>query len=112
MLHHHVRSNSASVDSAGELRMSIPESNDPVMLGLRGSARRLLGVAVFSGVINLLMLSGSLYMLQVYDRVLPSHNVATLLGLSAFVLVAYLLQGFFEAARARMLGRVAALFDV
>jgi ATP-binding cassette, subfamily C, type I secretion system permease/ATPase len=92
--------------------MSIPESNDPVMLGLRGSARRLLGVAVFSGVINLLMLSGSLYMLQVYDRVLPSHNVATLLGLSAFVLVAYLLQGFFEAARARMLGRVAALFDV
>ena len=92
--------------------MSISESNDPVMLGLRGSARRLLGVAVFSGVINLLMLSGSLYMLQVYDRVLPSHNVATLLGLSAFVLVAYLLQGFFEAARARMLGRVAALFDV
>jgi PrtD family type I secretion system ABC transporter len=92
--------------------MSIPESNDPVTLGLRGSARRLAGVAVFSGVVNLLMLSGSLYMLQVYDRVLPSRNVATLLGLSAIVLVAYLLQGFFEAARARMLGRVAALFDV
>src|SRR5215468_5049140 len=92
--------------------MTVSESNDPVTLGLRASARRLAGVAVFSGVVNLLMLSGSLYMLQVYDRVLPSRNVATLLGLSAIVLFAYVLQGFFEAARARMLARVAALFDV
>jgi len=92
--------------------MSVSESNDPVTLGLRASARRLAGVAVFSGVVNLLMLSGSLYMLQVYDRVLPSRNVATLVGLSAIVLFAYVLQGFFEAARARMLARVAALFDV
>src|SRR5262249_32530893 len=85
---------------------------DPVTSELRASARRLAGIAVFSGVVNLLMLSGSLYMLQVYDRVLPSRNVATLLGLSAIVLFAYLLQGFFEAARARMLARVATLFDL
>ncbi|WP_298106455.1 type I secretion system permease/ATPase [Bradyrhizobium sp.] len=70
------------------------------------------GVAVFSGVINLLMLSGSLYMLQVYDRVIPSRNLATLLGLSLIVLLAYLVQGYFEALRARMLCRVATLFDV
>ena len=70
------------------------------------------GIAVFSGVINLLMLSGSLYMLQVYDRVIPSRNLATLLGLSAIVLLAYLVQGYFEALRARMLCRVATLFDV
>jgi ATP-binding cassette, subfamily C, bacterial PrsD len=92
--------------------MSVSESNDPVTFGLRASARRLAAVAVFSGVVNLLTLSGSLYMLQVYDRVLPSRNVATLLGLSAIVLFAYVLQGFFEAARARMLARVATLFDV
>jgi len=49
---------------------------------LRASARRLAGVAVFSGVVNLLTLSGSLYMLQVYDRVIPSRSVATLVGLS------------------------------
>src|SRR6195256_6571565 len=85
---------------------------DPVTLGLRASARRLVGVAVFSGVINLLMLSGSLYMLQVYDRVIPGRNVATLLGLSAIVLAAYLFQGYFEAARARMLSRIGTLFDV
>ncbi len=70
------------------------------------------GIAVFSGVINLLMLSGSLYMLQVYDRVIPSRNLATLFGLSLIVLLAYLMQGYFEALRARMLCRAATLFDV
>ena len=67
---------------------------------------------MFSGVINLLMLSGSLYMLQVYDRVIPSRNIATLVGLSLMVLFAYLMQGYFDALRARMLCRVATLFDV
>ncbi len=70
------------------------------------------GVAAFSGVVNLLTLSGSLYMLQVYDRVIPSHDVATLLGLSAMVVLAYALQGYFDALRGRMLARIAAMFDV
>lgn len=92
--------------------MSAPASEDLVGLELRASARRLGAVAIFSGVINLLMLSGSLFMLQVYDRVLPSRNVATLVGLSAIVLVAYLFQAYFEAARSRMLSRIGTLFDV
>jgi PrtD family type I secretion system ABC transporter len=71
----------------------------------------MVGIALFSGVINLLMLSGSLYMLQVYDRVIPSRNLATLLGLSLMVLFAYLMQGYLDALRARMLCRVATLFD-
>ncbi|MGB8398367.1 type I secretion system permease/ATPase [Bradyrhizobium sp.] len=71
----------------------------------------MVGVAVFSGVVNVLMLAGSLYMLQVYDRVIPSRNTATLLGLSLMVLFAYLMQGYFDALRARMLCRVATLFD-
>jgi len=57
------------------------------------------------------MLSGSLYMLQVYDRVLPSRSVATLVGLSLIVLFAYIVQGYFDAVRMRMLARTAALFD-
>jgi ATP-binding cassette, subfamily C, bacterial PrsD len=87
------------------------EANDPVTVGLRVSARRLLGVAVFSGAINLLTLSGSFYMLQVYDRVIPSRNLATLVGLSLIVLLAYLLQGYLEALRVRMLSRIGTLFD-
>jgi PrtD family type I secretion system ABC transporter len=50
-------------------------------------------------------------MLQVYDRVIPSRNVATLIGLSLMVLTAYLMQGYFDALRSRMLCRVATLFD-
>jgi PrtD family type I secretion system ABC transporter len=92
--------------------MLSPASDDPVALELRASAQRLGAVAVFSGVVNLLMLSGSIYMLQVYDRVLPSRNVATLFGLSAIVLIAYVFQAYFEAARARMLSRIATLFDI
>src|SRR5215470_3820888 len=87
------------------------KQNDPVTHGLRASARRLVGVAVFSGVVNLLTLSGSIYMLQVYDRVIPSRNIATLVGLSLIILVAYILQGYFDALRTRMLARVATLFD-
>ena len=88
------------------------DGDDPVTIYLRACRRKLAGVAVFSGVVNLLTLSGSLYMLQVYDRVIPSHNVATLFGLSAIVAVAYLLQGYFDALRGRMLTRIGALFDV
>jgi ATP-binding cassette subfamily C protein PrsD len=96
------------------LRNPLPTvaGDDPVAVGLRESARRMVGVAGFSGVVNILMLSGSLYMLQVYDRVIPSRNVATLVGLSLMVLLAYLIQAYFEALRARMLCRVATMFDV
>src|SRR5215471_13788662 len=87
------------------------DGDDPVAVELRASARRLGGVAVFSGVVNLLTLSGSIYMLQVYDRVIPSRNIATLVGLSLIILVAYILQGYFDALRTRMLARVATLFD-
>jgi len=87
-------------------------ADDPVSHGLRECGRKMIGIALFSGVINLLMLSGSLYMLQVYDRVIPSRNMATLFGLSLMVLFAYLMQGYFDALRARMLCRVATMFDV
>src|SRR6202048_3562043 len=78
----------------------VAATDDPVTLRLRESARRMIGIAAFSGVINILMLSGSLYMLQVYDRVIPSRNISTLLGLSLMVLLAYVAQGYFDALRA------------
>jgi ATP-binding cassette subfamily C protein len=68
-------------------------------------------VALFSGALNALMLTGSLYMLQVYDRVLTSRSVATLVGISGLVLAAYLLQGSLDALRLRILARIGARFD-
>jgi ATP-binding cassette subfamily C protein PrsD len=85
--------------------------DDPVTRGLRQAARRIAGIGIFSGVINILMLSGSIYMMQVYDRVIPSRNLATLAGLSLMILLAYVMQGYFDALRARMLCRVATVFD-
>jgi PrtD family type I secretion system ABC transporter len=79
---------------------------------LRECARQLARIALFSGAINVLTLSGSIYMLQVYDRVIPSRNLSTLVGLSAMLLVAYLLQGYLDALRSRMLARAAAIFDL
>ena len=97
---------------SGALRYAKAEgSRSRVASALAKSRRRLVGVAGVSGAINLLMLSGSIYMLQVYDRVLPSRNVSTLAGLSILVLIAYVVQGCLDAIRSRMLTRIAALFD-
>lgn len=60
---------------------------DPVMDALRDCGRRMTKIALFSGAINLLTLSGSIYMLQVYDRVIPSRNMSTLASLSIIILM-------------------------
>lgn len=69
------------------------------------------GVAIFSALVNVLYLTGSLYMLQVYDRVLTSRSVQTLVALSLIVLAAFLLQGVLDGLRTRMLARIGARFD-
>jgi len=86
--------------------------SDPVSKAIGSSLRRMLRVVLFSGLVNLLTLSGSIYMLQVYDRVIPSRDGGTLAGLSVIVLLAYVLQGFLDALRSRLLCRIAAQFDV
>jgi ATP-binding cassette, subfamily C, bacterial PrsD len=68
-------------------------------------------IAVFSSAVNLLMLTGSIYMLQVYDRVLSSRSLSTLAALSAIVLIAFVLQGALDGTRQKMLGRLATSFD-
>jgi ABC-type protease/lipase transport system fused ATPase/permease subunit len=56
-----------------------------VAAALRDCRRAFASVALFSGIVNLLMLAGPLYMLQVYDRVLSSRSVPTLIALSIFL---------------------------
>lgn len=66
---------------------------------------------VFSAAVNLLMLAGPLYMLQVYDRVLASHSVPTLLALSVMLVTAYAFQGALDFIRSRITGRAALVVD-
>jgi len=68
-------------------------------------------VGVFSFFANLLMLTGPLYMLQVYDRVLGSRSVETLIALSLLVVFLYGMMGLLDYARGRIMGRVAARFQ-
>ncbi len=70
-----------------------------------------LGVAAMSGLINLLYLTGSFFMLEVYDRVIPGRSVPTLVGLSLLALGLYLFQGALDALRARILSRAGAALD-
>ncbi|MBY6056026.1 type I secretion system permease/ATPase [Leisingera daeponensis] len=63
---------------------------------------------VFSFFVNLLMLTGPLYMMQVYDRVLGSRSEATLLALSLLVVFLYGMMGLLDYARGRIMARVGA----
>src|SRR5262245_26885111 len=78
---------------------------------LRDCRRAFASVALFSGVVNLLMLAGPLYMLQVYDRVLNSRSVPTLIALSLLLVGAYAFQGALDLIRSRVVVRSAALLD-
>lgn len=69
-------------------------------------------VGAFSAVSNLLMLAPSLYMLQVYDRVLQSRNELTLLMLTLMMLLAFLMVAGLEIARSFVLVRISAHFDL
>lgn len=67
----------------------------------------LLGTAfVFSVFVNLLMLTGPLYMLQVYDRVLPAQAQETLLALTLLAGFLYTMMALLDFARGRLLARV------
>ena len=65
-------------------------------------------VGLFSLFVNLLMLAGPLYMLNVYDRVLGSGSLETLIALSVLVGFLYACMGILDFARARVMGRVGA----
>ena len=73
--------------------------------------RVMLSIGIFSCISNLLMLTGSVFMMQVYDRVLTSGSLPTLIALSMIVAVLYVYYGFLEVVRARLMGRIGRSFE-
>ncbi|WP_226581934.1 type I secretion system permease/ATPase [Acuticoccus sediminis] len=73
---------------------------------MRKARSALTGVAFFSCLVNLLMLTGPVYMLQIYDRVIASGSVPTLVALSVIVLVLYVFMAVLDLVRQRILIRV------
>ena len=94
----------------------IPPKADPVSaphlsLVFRSCQTAFLSAALFSCVINILMLSGPIFMLQVYDRVLASRSVPTLIALAILVGILFVFLGLFDLLRARILARIARRID-
>ncbi len=79
-----------------EVRTEIFTANRPVFMS----------TLLFSFVVNILALTGSLFMLQVYDRVIPSGSIPTLVALSLIVLVLYGYYGLIDYVRSRIFVRV------
>lgn len=82
-----------------------------VASALRGFRGAIIAVCMISGVVNLLGLTGSLYMLQVYDRVLSSHSEPTLISLSILMVILYGFYGVLDLLRNQAFGQAAVLFD-
>lgn len=86
-------------------------SSGEVLSVLKASRGVIISTWIFSCLVNVLMLTGSLFMLQVYDRVIPSSSIPTLIALAGIVLILYLYYGFLEYVRSRLLVRIGRRFE-
>jgi ATP-binding cassette subfamily C protein len=93
----------------GPLRQQPASSELAAALG--ACRRAFVAIALFSGMSNILMLSGALFMLEIYDRVLPSRSLPTLFGLLVLVAGLYGAQGVLDMIRSRILVRVGRSLD-
>ena len=90
--------------------MRVP--NSELAQAIRHCRQSFQSAAVFSLFINLLMLLPSIYMMQVYDRVLGSNSTSTLLMLTLLAVFLFIVLGLLEWVRSQILIRVSTRFDV
>ena len=105
---------SASTQSSAQRgAASRPKSSAAIELSrfIKSFRGVLIGLAFLSAVINLLVLNGTIFMLEIYDRVLPSRSVPTLVGLSILALALFMVQGLLEFLRSRALAEMGASLD-
>ncbi|MFV0491400.1 MAG: type I secretion system permease/ATPase [Pseudorhodobacter sp.] len=88
-----------------------PDILSPYVAALRGIRGGLIKTAGLSAIISVLMLTGSIYMLQIYDRVLTSGSIPTLLALFAIVVGLYGFLAFYDGLRMRLLSRLSLQLD-
>ena len=87
------------------------DTKSELRLALGACSAAFLGIGAFSGLINVLMLTGSLFMLEVYDRVLPSRSVPTLVALSILAAVLFIFKALLDITRGRLLVRIGNRID-
>lgn len=92
--------------------MKMTFMNNELVQVLKTFKREFIAVGLFSMVVNLLMITPTLYMLQVYDRVMLSRSDLTLITLSLVALFFYVISAVSEALRSRLLVRAGVKFDL
>jgi len=85
--------------------------NSEVYEAIASCRSAFVSLGIFSMFINILMLTGPLFMLQIYDRVLTSGSIPTLVALSILAIVLYGMYGFLEFVRSRLLVRIGRIVD-
>jgi ATP-binding cassette subfamily C protein len=88
-----------------------PPQRSELAATLLSYRRAFVGIGAISGVVNILALTGPFFMLQVYDRVIPSHSVSTLVGLAILVLGLFAFQAALEMVRGRVVTRIGVALD-
>jgi ATP-binding cassette subfamily C protein len=103
-------------DEAGEQDLQAgvqrpPHGGSELRYALWSCRSAFLGTAAFSAIINVLMLTGAVFMLEVYDRVLPSRSVATLVALCMIAGILFTALGLLDVLRSRLLARAGSTID-
>ena len=93
------------------MRSSGKSGVDELRAVLKSSAAGFLAIGLFSFFVNLLVLTGPLFMLQIYDRVLSSRSEATLVALTGLIIGLYLVMGVLDHIRSRVAARIGARFQ-
>jgi PrtD family type I secretion system ABC transporter len=93
-------------------KTSTDPGRDELRAALAAFKRAFAGAALMSGALNVLMLTGSFFMMLVYDTVLPSGSGSTLVSLVILVLIFYAFQGALDLLRSRVLVQIGAALDV
>ena len=81
-------------------------NGSPVRTTISSMRKAWVGVGILSLLVNILMLTGPLYMLQVYDRVITSQSMSTLMVLSILMIAMYGFMGLLDLFRSRILVRI------
>lgn len=81
--------------------------NAPAIAALRRQVGLFAFVALFSACVSVLMLAGPLYMLNIYDKVIPTGSVPTLIALSGILAFVFVVTGVLDYVRGRLLNRAA-----
>jgi PrtD family type I secretion system ABC transporter len=101
----------SSVAASGPPRAIPQKPRSELSAALAGFRHAFIGIGFFSAGINALQLTGPVFMLEVYDRVIPSRSIPTLIGISVLAIVMFGFQGVLDVVRSRVLVRIAASMD-